>query len=209
MLNDKKVILRYKDAFDFWLDGGMIWSRQNSEGSMWLRGGYPEWKVNYVYVKDDEFAELRKAMIDGKTIQFKTENCDWINYMDLTGKKCDVFSKGDVYQYRIKPEVEEPEFKVGDWVRHVPTDQVFPVSRIEGDRIYNHEEAYGNIGHVRKWEPEKGEWCLFSIDSKRKVMELAKFSRMDDHGLYELEDKTTASICMPFTGILPMHLKDK
>ena len=77
---DKKFILEHRKEFDHWLNDGKLLKRtydyEDKKYSDWYKSDimsdYELWQ-NSIYkpqiIIDDEYVELRKALIDGKTIQ--------------------------------------------------------------------------------------------------------------------------------------------
>ena len=71
------------------------------------------------YIINDEFVEIRKALAEGKTVQYNFGN-HGINKKDFPNKWKDLdiligilADKASPKNYRIKP--EEPKVKIGDW----------------------------------------------------------------------------------------------
>lgn len=209
---NRKVIKEYREVFDHWLQGGKVWVKYDSRGSEWQISDRPEWVTNHFYVRAGLFEHLYKAIAEGHMIQYKTENCDWLDYTNQFGHVVHMFSEGGVYQYRIKP--KEDKFKVGDWIKHRPTGSVSFITKIDGHKIYNHEDIYGDIGHIDKWEPEEGEWCWFWQNGHKPFPILAKFVRMYNSYTYQcsvqaLTGNAIYDNCEPFIGVLPTPYKDK
>jgi len=100
-------------------------------------------------VQNDEYSEYRRALADGKIIQFYYE----IHNVEpkIEGEWRDWNSYGQCFdstiKYRIKP--EGPEFKVGDWVREKSSGFII--------------QAYENMisKNFELWKPKVGEWCVF------------------------------------------------
>ena len=99
---NKEVIKKYKDVFDYWLDGGKVWFRE--EHGDWCKYSNPKWEgsLNNHFVQDDQYFKLRKALCDGKVIQGLTiQRKEWVDI------KCPSFTD-KVTDYRIKP--DEPKW---------------------------------------------------------------------------------------------------
>ena len=156
---NKEVINKYKEAFDYWLSGGDLWCRLETEVGKWTH--IPTHKDIFpmgtmaIYVQDDEYAELRKAQADGKVIQWRDKNKEnWTDYRpeDYT------YWANDVARYRIKP--DEPTFKVGDWVRHGDAIEFLSMPALD---------YYGENSKVLEiWKPQPNEWCWFWDYSTRR-----------------------------------------
>ena len=72
---NKELIKKYKKEFDHWLyEGSLLMSDKNIK--TWITLTNNTWNITEQYtdilliVINDEYVELRKALIDGKTIQF-------------------------------------------------------------------------------------------------------------------------------------------
>ena len=110
---NKAVIKKYRECFDWWLDGGQLQTRNIK----YIDGISSEWHVtvipycNYQFIINDKYVEFRKALAEGKTV----EKCYYESvdnprvWKDMEEDFC-----GMIETYRIKP--NEIEFKVGDYV---------------------------------------------------------------------------------------------
>ena len=109
---NKELIKKYKEEFDYWLNGGSLeykvfnygWAVSNNVTFNWE---LPE-NIEHIVIRD-EYVEFRKALAEGKKIEF-LDNVDnsWTPFDDRVG------FGNHIREYRIKP--EEPKFKKGDWV---------------------------------------------------------------------------------------------
>lgn len=87
---NKELIKKYKPEFEHWLnDGDIVVGRPISENEwVYSTAEEPQWKDdNVVYIINDEYIELRKALAEGKIIQFNyhyatnnNPNCEWRKY---------------------------------------------------------------------------------------------------------------------------------
>ena len=118
---DKKFILNHRKEFDHWLNDGNLLKRtydhEDRKYSDWYKSDimsdYELWQ-NSIYkpqiIIDDEYVELRKALIDGKTIQFydivkqhETEpSLDVYGWRDFKSFKPNSSFTFAVDRYRIK-----------------------------------------------------------------------------------------------------------
>jgi len=90
----KAIVWLYKQP-----KGTKIWFKRD-ENSEWKLVRYPTWNENYKYVINDEYAELRKAVANGKTIQyFNAADNIWI---DKKIKNPNIDFNSEI-KYRIKP----------------------------------------------------------------------------------------------------------
>ncbi len=80
-------------------DGTKVWNRhKNSESKFWYLVEEPRWHKDRIYIVNDEYAELRKAEIDGKTIEYNSIGGEWYS----THKKLNW--NYPITDYRIKPD---------------------------------------------------------------------------------------------------------
>ena len=87
--------------------GTEVWQRAMHMTS-WLIDDTPRWLDGFHYIIDDEWQEIRKAIVDGKTIEVKTTPTDWMIVHNIAN---DI--NGNDYalsKYRIKPDVVEPTY---------------------------------------------------------------------------------------------------
>lgn len=85
MIGAKEIIKQYRPVFDFWLDGGKVWSRHVSDNNWYLIE--PEWVPNTKYVQNDRYVKLRKAQHDGYVVQYNRnpsegQKDDWVTCGD-------------------------------------------------------------------------------------------------------------------------------
>jgi len=140
-----------------------VFKKLDLPNAEWLHEIEPEFNVHTQYVQNDEYAEFRKALVDGKAVQlifkkgYKDEHYKRINTED-----------GFLYRaeyYRIKP--EEPTFQVGDWVVYSSENRKLLVSDVQSSIDNAHcisEYGAESNRNITKWEPEEGEWCVFWDD---------------------------------------------
>ena len=86
--------------------GTKIWYRAKLNGTWVLSNNY-NWQEGCFYIINDEWAEIRKAMIDSKVIEISNKKI-WSNSLNsVTDMGLDGISIKD---YRIKPDVVEPVY---------------------------------------------------------------------------------------------------
>ena len=96
-------IIRYANSEE----GTGVWYKEIAGASKWRLIGYSSWRDNCSYVVDDEWAHLRKALIDGKTLQTSDElTAGGICWSDIPPYF--PIEKYEVGTFRVKT---EPEFK--------------------------------------------------------------------------------------------------
>jgi len=150
-----KQVSKHREAIKWFCDNPdkMVWKKDHKTNN-WYLCEQPAFDYKDIYVQNDEYSEYRRALADGKTIQFYYE----IHNVEpkIEGEWRDWSSYGQCFEntikYRIKP--KEPEFKVGDWV----TDK---------QDIWQHYACADYDVEVALWKPQVGELCVFwyEIDS--------------------------------------------
>lgn len=163
----KEQAIKYKKIIKWFIDNPDkgVWYKdiKNNNNSNWHLTQEPTFNVNYIYVQNKEFAEFRKAIADGKIIQFKPienqEQC-WENISsDITPTR----NFNNLDKYRIKTE----KFKVGDWVIY-EDNSILQIEKIETlNTKYGKELLFHTKGLklplklAKLWKPKEGEWCIF------------------------------------------------
>jgi len=150
---NKDQVIKHGEVIKWFIDNSDkgVWSKLMT--SKWHFLTDPSFDVNYEYIQNDEYAEFRKALADGKQLQIKDLFGKWLDYdKNPTGKFTYTVDK-----YRIKS--DEPKFKVGDWVINYTT-----ITRIKDERDITH---FTNT-KAEKWEPKHGE-LIYSKDSCGKI----------------------------------------
>ena len=98
-----KDVEKHYDVIRWWLDNTDKGVLYRQEDGNWRLAKTPTFTVDTIYIQNDEYAELRKALADGKTIQTKEktdDNSDWVDSVNPN------FMSGDILEYRIKPELD-------------------------------------------------------------------------------------------------------
>ena len=225
MIMIKELIKKYKVEFNHWLDGGTLLHRhfdhKKQEFDIWevCDEGFL-WNVKPIkhpcIIINDEYVEFRKALAEGKTIQYnpihaRTHN-RWDDIKSINPGKDDTISC-----YRIKP--EEPQFKAGDFVRiNSPSGQQFIsiISYINKDNTVTlNKESVAYISDCIKWKPKHGE-LVWVTDYKSK--NIARLGRYDAYtstrelatGGYRLQEyeQVVFEYCEPFLNSKPSWFKD-
>lgn len=205
---NKKLIITYFEEFKHWLNGGKLQVKfVNGPWEEAPKDIFSYSTVNFVLVIDDSYSDYRKALAEGKSIEFyelvdedefdSTKDVyKWLEWRSATPSSA--FTK--TLNYRIKP--EELKFKVGDWVRdkkrkHKPF--MVTSSDLEAD-----SPNYVKID-CELWQPQPGEWCWYSKWDKIVCVEsyLCKYAL--DMNEVEPEYKHKYE---PFIGQLPSYLKE-
>lgn len=102
----------------------------------------------------------------------------------------------------------EPEFKVGDWITvNGPTGTFTEcISGIADDTYTLSGTNICYKSQATKWEPREGEVCIFWSDGSYSAV-IGIFSNMNQEKYVTITTQTWSN-CMPFTGILPPHMKE-
>ena len=217
---NKELIKKYKTEFDHWLNGGKViskytltptWSSCQSE-DIWR---IPDKNISKVLIViDDEYVEFRKALAEGKTLQynfgnFGTDKKDFPDsWKDLDLSIGILADRACPENYRTKP--EEPKFKVGDWVRDLRDNSVFQINSVN----FNLNLSITNGVYIH-WQPKKGEWCWFSI--KNRIPTIGQFLSIETDGNRKYSATfpntphpfiTYYDYCEPFLGQLPTNIQE-
>ena len=119
-----------------------------------------------------------------------------------------IHTHGRPSDYRIKP--EEPNLKIGDWITVNGPAGTF-IECISGINDDTYVLSGRNIcykSQASKWNPTRGEVCIVWDDDCLSSPSIIKFDYINDSSQYRATDNTCWDNCMPFTGVLPPHLKD-
>jgi len=218
---NKELILKYKTEFDHWLNDKEVLACPIKNK---LNGYAVDWQPidknalwdneNIAYIINDEYVEFRKALSEGKTVQYNFGNYG-LNKKDFpnTWKDIDLSigilsDRAHPNNYRIKP--EEPKFKVSDWIRQ--GNFTIKVHRVESDYYYDKYSNSISVEKAIKWQPKPGEWCWFMQKDRIPVLsQLQEFSDGKYFATYPNGSKALGAYykyCEPFFGELPSHLKD-
>lgn len=202
-----ELIRKYEKEFLHMLHGGKL---KYFTGKEWLSySGVELWTASndLKIIIDDQYVEFRKALAEGKTIEYSTI----ANYKHPITRMDDLevlikANHSGKYTFRIKP--EEPEFKVGDWITvNGPTGTFTECISGIADNTYTLSGT--NIcyrSQASKWEPKEDEVCIF-WDNGYNTAVITKLRDIVDTATYRTEHNYWDN-CMPFTGILPPHMKD-
>ena len=206
---NKQLIKKYKAEFDHWLDGGKLQAKfVNDPWEEAPEDIFSYHMVNFILVIDDEYVELRKALIEGKTIQYYVDS--FMGWQDCTNQ----ISPSRQFlvhptKYRIKLEV--PKFKVGDWVVH--NGVIKRVTMTVNGLINSLDKQLAVIkkdDSLELWKPKNNEYFWYKND-------LVKFEETQTNAGVLLQSIRGCSyypsedfedFCEPFIGQLPTILKE-
>ena len=209
---NKQLINKYKLEFDHWLNGGSTLLGIRNLVSSTIRW-YPSIRDPFeeestsgelLVIINDEYVEFRKALAEGKIIQFKQSENDW--WADANSS----FNLS-IDWYRIKP--DEPKFKVGDFVRyihHKTSPRALEINNINGGRYYFINSEMSCLEHeLEPWTPVKNEWCWFYDNpNSNKYCNLSQSGEFNVR-YFKTNCGTSWNFCEPFLNSLPSYLKDK
>ena len=133
-------------------------------------------------------------------------NCGLQSSTGFKWRCWDTFINPDRWEH-LKNYIEEPKFKVGDWVRL--NDEIAKVSAVV-DGIIDNLELNGKFylplrkDTLELWEPQPNEWCIFTSSEDPTDIALGKFTGMSGN-LYVSSAVRGSSwtYCEPFIGTLP------
>lgn len=140
------------------------WFCDNPDKGVWLIspvGGWvlthkPNWDTRCNYVPNDKYADIRKAFIDGKVIEFYNDLYDTSKpsktWQPFTVLPTQLLFK--LEHLRVKP--EEPKFKVGDWV-YTEEGYLGKVTSHVSNDFYAISGMNRNAKISRLWTPKEGD----------------------------------------------------
>jgi len=190
-----EVIKWYIDS----LDKG-IW-RKDHKTKNWHLARNPQFNIKDIYVQNDGYAKFRKALIDGKIIQFRTTSCG-INWID-----CKPNWVLPTAYYRIKP--EQQKFKEDDWVRikNPDPDDLRGIAQIktvkQGSVVlkgYDEDTYRFFFRDVTLWIPKVNELCVFWT-RENNGYSIKKFNYMSEDGAFITLDKSRYTQAAPLEFI--------
>ena len=231
---NKELIKTYKAEFDHWLNGGTLLYRCfnyiEQEFTAWEKcnAGF-SWNTSGIHtpciIINDEYVEFRKALAEGKTVQYNFGN-HGINKRDFLNKWKDLdisigilADRACPENYRIKP--EEPKFKVGDWVVNKTSKQriVKKITSTYSDTVTVGDSEVGTnvmlINDLELWKPKKGEYCWFwNKGATITILELLEIVEDGNRKYFAAMPNIPHSLggyyqyCEPFFGTLPTELRN-
>ena len=203
---NKELIKKYKAEFDHWLNGGKLQAKFVYD--QWVEAPKDIFSynmVNFVLVIEDEYVEFRRALAEGKTIQY---------YVDGFVGWQDVKSLNQSYMhptsYRIKP--EQHKFKKGDWVIH--NGKYKRVTKVvDGliDCLDNKVAVIMKEESLELWEPKDKEYFWYKNDLVKFHETQTNYGTllMSARGCsYYPSEENFEDYYEPFIGQLPTYIKD-
>ena len=207
---NKELINKYKTEFDHWLNGGSVLI--NSDLGWCPIATEFTWScnisVNALLVINDEYSEFRKALAEGKIVQYLGQ------YSNVWHEVPEPNFNLHPTCYRIKP--DKPKFKVGDFVRyiHSTTAIALEINNINGNRYYFTNSEMSCLEHeLELWTPIKNEWCWFWDKCTPHRPTLRQYDIFPEgygeENMFHDSEQNPFDFCEPFLNSRPSHLKDK
>ena len=140
--------MTHKEEICYWAehpDRTKLWSRSKN-GDKWLIVQNPSWRDDYVYIVDDEWAELRKAQADGHELEYRTSRGEWVDDVDL--QLLYILDGDNVNNWRIK--LEKPVYEYQWITKHADKYRMT-------EEWHTEKEAYNLFGYAEPYEPSKRE----------------------------------------------------
>lgn len=204
---NKELIKKYKVEFDYWLHNGTLqvfcdaskkWNTYPSENGMkdinWSTEEIP------LIIINDEFVEFRKALAEGKTIQYYEcveqhetyeilDKYDWLDWKSANPSVS--FSKN--LMYRIKP--EEQHIKIGDYVYDIKRNKYYRIENVLDEKVetelFRIYKSCINDSDYRLWKPKPGELVVMYSEDYTTGFTVT------------LWEENSKFIPVPFAGELP------
>ena len=186
----KEQVEKRGEVIKWWLDNPDKGVYTRDSTGCWYIEYTPDFLPNSDYTQNDEYAEFRKALAEGKKVQVKDCEYYWVD-----GVVCRPTQKfeGPIHIYRIK----EPKLKVGDWVIEASTGELKQVVCGPNERVSN------------KWTPKKNEWCVFWYNDfygNRPFYTVTRYLNKEDERYFDVDG-------IAFDNIAPLEfintLKEK
>ena len=156
-----KQIEKYGEVIKWFIDNPEkgVWERV--ENDIWSLVKNPSFsKEDGFYVQNDEFAEIRRAIVDGRVIEVNVSNDEekpkWEKRIFDISESVKPYDISEVKKYRV---VYDSLINKGDWIV-VNGKELHMVEEVFGDS-YRCEDGYDYRDGVKPWIPQKGEWCVF------------------------------------------------
>ena len=221
---NKQLINKYKLEFNHWLNEGSVLI--NSDLGWCPIATEFTWScnisVNALFVINDEYVELRKALAEGKIIQIydaiyqheydpSLDRFGWRDFKSFTASSS--FSKTPDL-YRIKP--YEPKFKVGDFVTPLNRDincSIWQIDNILSCNTLVSGSTMLDPRTLQPWTPVKNEWCWFWDKCTPHRPTLRQYDIFPEgygeENMFHDSEQNPFDFCEPFLNSLPSYLKDK
>ena len=189
-----ELIKKYKKEFNLFLENeSNVLMKIPNDSRGWIKADW-NFPTETLVTIDDKYAIFRKASAEGKTVQMCSggQNYTNITVEDYLLKEYD--KKG--YPLRIKP--EEPQFKVGDFVRNTSSNTVFK---------YEESMLKPDSFCCIEWIPQAGELCWFADNTPDQYAVLDTFRYLAHSGRFH-SNLIDWKYCEPFLNSKPSWFKD-
>ena len=200
---NKELIKKYKVEFDYWCEGDTLLVSDKYEKrwitlteNIWLNGS----SENLLIIRDDEYVEFRKALAEGKTIQYYEcveqhetyeilDKYDWLDWKSANPSVS--FSKN--LMYRIKP--EEQHIKIGDYIYDIKRNKYYRIENVLDEKVetelFRIYKSSINDSDYRLWKPKPGELVVMYSEDYTTGFTVT------------LWEENSKFIPVPFAGELP------
>lgn len=217
----KETIIKYEKEFIAWCKGESVLlgapTSMHDRTLIWREvRDFNDWKhLDTVYVLNDSYSIYRKALAEGKTLQynfgnFGTDKKDFPDsWKDLDLSIGILADRACPENYRVKP--EEPKFKVGDWVIHNGVAKRV-TKAVDGciDSLDNEVAVIMKEESLELWEPEGEKYFWYKNDLVRFHETQANLGLLLESARgcsYYPAEKNFEDYCEPYLGKLPSNLK--
>jgi len=161
-----------------------IWYREKNDKEWKWTENEVSWHKDYIYIVDDEFAEIRKAHADGASVQFNEgddEDPNWVTSNEPT-------FHGMIGDYRIKPELKfyslqeflEEQNLWGEFLENC---------KLENQRWDEIDSYYNSISDLLEKEPHAWivnafSWKFYGIkwdkanDEWKEILDSGKYNKI-------------------------------
>jgi len=164
------------DVIKWWIDNPnlSVWvkDKYGETTNGWELTNIPTWALDYMYVQNDKYAELRKAQADGATLQVNTIN-GWKDIEPSRHISAD--------EIRIKP--DEPKFKVGDWVRCIDGSDEVEIFIIDDENIY----SSASDSSYELWKPTEGKLIVLEYGEDTWIVKPYSYDFTEEDYIKPLE----------------------
>lgn len=178
----KATIIKYKEEFLAWCKGDSVLlgapTSMHDKALIWREvRDFSDWKpLDTVYVLNDSYSDYRKALAEGKIVEFKHPQVGYDEWEIVTPKHL-FQSVVPGREYRIKP--EEPKFKVGDWLIEIHSNSYAKVLEVFTQEIRVKLYDCNSIittesTDFKLWKPQLGE--LVILKNKNDITSIIKYN---------------------------------
>ena len=207
----KETIIKYEKEFIAWCKGESVLlgapTSMHDRNLIWREvKDLDDWKpLDTVYVLNDSYSIYRKAMAEGKIIEYLDVRKEWRNLKE----NCRRIEGIPLNGLRIKP--ERHRFKKGDWVIH--NGKYKRVTKtINGyiDSLDNEVAVIMKEESLELWEPKDGKYFWYKNDLVRFHETQTNLGLLLESARgcsYYPAEKNFEDYCEPYLGKLPSNLK--